>query len=146
MYLSHAPESVHVVEDGDALPVAGRVQDVTVDFEVFHHQVHQVGPQLQRNHVGPVGLGPLQRRPRVLLRLQLTPQLAGKEVVLLEKRGSEEKMRVSLYARLCRHCEVKAKNSEMKFFFLCNYNNSWASSIISTTKPACKIPSRKTDT
>lgn len=100
VYLSHAPESVHVVEDGNALPVARRVQDVAVDFEVLHHQVHQVGPQLQRNHVGPVGLGPPQRRPRRLLRLQLAPQLAGKEVVLLEKRGREGKMRVSSNGRL----------------------------------------------
>lgn len=89
MYLPHVSERVHVVEDGNALPAAGRVQDVAVDFEILHHQVHQVGAQLQRHHVGPVGLGPLQRRPRSMLRLQLAPQLAGKEVELLEEWGSE---------------------------------------------------------
>lgn len=98
VYLSQAAEGVHVVEDGNTLALAGGIQDVAVDFEILHHQVHQVGPQLQHNHVRPVGLRPLQRWPRTLLRLQLAPQLTGEEVARLETPGRE--VRVSYSATM----------------------------------------------
>lgn len=79
-----------MIEDGDELPVESRVQDVAVNFEVLDHHIHHVGAQLQGYYVWPVGLSSLQRGPRTLVRLQLTPLLPGKDVILLEgeKNGS----------------------------------------------------------
>lgn len=47
LYLSGAAEGIHVVEDGDELSVIGGVQDVTVNFKILHHYVHNEGSQLQ---------------------------------------------------------------------------------------------------
>ena len=63
-YLLHAAEGVHVVEDGDHLAVCLLgVQDVAADLQVFHHELHQEGAQLQHQHGGPWGVVPLEGGP-----------------------------------------------------------------------------------
>ena len=63
LYLPCAAEGVHVVEDGDELPVVSRVQDVAVNFEALDHHIHHVRAQLQGYYIWPVGLSSLQRGP-----------------------------------------------------------------------------------
>lgn len=92
-YLPRASEGVHVIEDGDELPVVGRIQNVAVNFEVLHHQIHHVRPQFQGYDVRPVGLSSLQRGPATLLRLQFAPLLPGKDFTLLAKRKKENRNR-----------------------------------------------------
>lgn len=47
LYLSRVTESVHVVEDGNELPLIGRVNDVAINFEVLDHHIHQESAQVQ---------------------------------------------------------------------------------------------------
>lgn len=89
-YLPGAAKCVHVVKDGDELPVLGRVQDVTVDLQVLHHDVHQVGAELQSDDVGPAGVVSLQGGARALLHLQPGPLLPGEDAGRLQHRSGTE--------------------------------------------------------
>lgn len=73
-----------MVEDGDELPLEGRVQHVAVHLQVLHHHIHHVDAQLHGDDVGPVGLSSLQRGSRALLPLQPAPILAGQDDALLQ--------------------------------------------------------------
>lgn len=92
LYLPRAPEGVHVIEDRDELPVMGRIQDVAVNFQVLHHQIHHVRSQFQGYDVGPVGFSSLQRRSGTLLHLKFAPVLPGKVFTLLAKSIGENRL------------------------------------------------------
>ena len=86
-----------MIQDGDELPFVSRVQDVAVDLEVLHHQVHQAGTQLHGDDVGPLGVLPLQGGSRHVRRLQLQPLLPGEDVVLLQPQTIGNMMVYDIY-------------------------------------------------
>lgn len=49
-----------MVENGNELPLIGWVQDVTINFQVLHHHIHQVSAQVQSYYVWPACFAPLQ--------------------------------------------------------------------------------------
>lgn len=89
LYLPCASEGVHVIEDGDELPVLIWIQNVAVNFEVLHHHVHHVRSQFQGYYVRPLGLSSLQRGSGTLLQLKFAPLLPGKDLTLLAKDRSK---------------------------------------------------------
>jgi len=103
-----------VVQDGDALPLESRVQDVAVDFEVLDHHFHHEGAQLQGHDVRPVGLSSVQRGSRALLHLQVTPMLAGQDDELLEG-GEGERLVVQLVSEFGRHVDMCEKIQDHVF-------------------------------
>lgn len=90
LYLSGATESVHVVEDGNELPLIGWVEDVAINFEVLDHHIHQVSAEVQGYYVWPTCFTPLQGGPWTVLCFQLPPLLPGKDGIHLDMRRTED--------------------------------------------------------
>lgn len=82
-----------MIEDWDELPVVGWIQDVAVNFEALHHQIHHVCSQFQGYYVGPVGFSSLQRWSGTLLRLKFAPLLPGKVFTLLAKNKGKNRLK-----------------------------------------------------